>query len=83
MGRKSRKKSEVTVAESSSSESLTDDSDPESIEEKEDVKEKFPTLEDFLNRRPKIYQPVDKNDAGARVSQTSELLYDALEVSLL
>ena len=88
MGRYGRK-SAVTEASSSEedvSEDVSSDESSESIEDKKiskkmnDQKERHPSLQDFLNQKPKIYQRVDRNDAEARVAQNSEMLYDALKV---
>ena len=89
MGRYGRKSavpdpssSEESLAEDASSE----DSESDSIEDKiiskkmDNQKERHPSLQDFLNRKPKIYQRIDRNDAEERVDQTFEMLYDTLQV---
>ncbi|CBY21658.1 unnamed protein product [Oikopleura dioica] len=82
------RKSAVTEASSSEedvSEDVSSDESSESIEDRkiskkmDDHKERHPSLQDFLNQKPKIYQRVDRNDAEARVAQNSEMLYDALK----
>ena len=86
MGRFGRKRA---VPESSSASDLdsSEDSDSESIDEKivskqmNQHKERHPSLEDFLNKKPIIYQRIDRNDGEARVDQTFEMLYDALQVN--
>ena len=86
MGRFGRKSA---VPESSSGSDLdaSEDSESESIDEKivskqmNEHKERHPSLEDFLNKKPTIYQRIDRNDGEARVDQTFEMLYDALQVN--
>jgi hypothetical protein len=69
-----RKKSPVRVPTPTKSSSEDSDSEPFN------QKERYPTLEEFLNREPKIYPEIDENDLKARIRQNNEMLYDLREV---